>query len=156
MAAAPIRPAAFPADADTVRGLFRAYLDELGLDLGFQGVEAELASLPGRYGAPQGAVLLAWDGTTATGVVAMGPLAPGIAEMKRLYVAPPARGQGLGHRLAAASIAAARAAGYRAMRLDTLAGMGPALAVYSRAGFRPVVNYNGNPLPDVRHFHLDL
>lgn len=152
-----IVPAGFPADADTVRALFRAYLDELGLDLGFQGVEDELAGLPGKYAPPSGAVLLARDDAgRAVGVVAMWPLAPGVAEMKRLYIAPCGRGHGLGHRLVAAIVAAARAAGYARMRLDTLAGMAPAQAAYRAAGFRPIGNYNANPLPDVRHFELIL
>lgn len=156
-----IGPARFPAEADTVRDLMRAYLDGLGIDLDFQGVEAELADLPGHYRAPLGAVLLARgaadgaDGAVA-GMVAMRPLAPGLAEMKRLYIRPRFRGQGLGQHLVTAIIAAARAAGHRAMRLDTLADMGPALAAYRRAGFRPTGNYNANPLPDARHFELQL
>ncbi len=152
-----IIPAAFPADTETVRALFRAYLDGLGLDLGFQGVEAELADLPGKYAPPAGGVLLARDEAgRAVGVVAMWQLAPGVAEMKRLYIAPEGRGQGLGHRLVAAIVAAAREAGHARMRLDTLAAMAPAQAIYRAAGFRPIANYNDNPLPEARHFELIL
>lgn len=152
-----ILPARFPEDAGTVRILFRAYLDGLGIDLAYQGVEAELAELPGRYVPPLGAVLLARDAAgQAVGVVAMWPVAPGVAEMKRLYIQPAGRGQGLGHRLVAAIVAAARAAGYARMRLDTLASMGPAQAAYRAAGFRPIANYNANPLPDARHYELVL
>lgn len=152
-----IAPARFPQDTETVRALFRAYLDGLGLDLSFQGVEAELADLPGKYAPPAGAVLLARDAAGAVlGTVAMRPLAPGIAEMKRLYLRPEARGLGLGRRLVAAIIEAARAAGYERMRLDTQADMAAAIASYEAAGFRPVENYNANPLPDSRHFELVL
>lgn len=152
-----IAPAVFPRDTDVVRSLFRAYLDELGLDLTFQGVEAELADLPGKYAPPLGSVLLARDaGGRALGVVAMWPLAPGVAEMKRLYIAPDGRGRGLGHRLVAAILTEARAAGYARMRLDTLATMAPAQAAYRAAGFRAIANYNGNPLPDARHYELIL
>lgn len=152
-----IAPAAFPEDAATVRALFRAYLEGLGIDLGFQGVEAELADLPGRYAPPLGTVLLARDaGGQAVGVVAMGPLSPGIVEMKRLYVPPAGRGQGLGRALAEAIVAAARAAGYRRMRLDTLETLAPAMALYARMGFRPIENYNASPLAGIRHFELVL
>ena len=152
-----IIPAAFPEDTATVRALFRAYLEGLGIDLGFQGIEAELADLPGRYAPPLGTVLLARAAQgPALGVVAMGPLAPGIAEMKRLYVSPAGRGRGLGQALVAAIIAAARAAGYRHMRLDTLDTLTPALAIYARMGFRPIGNYNASPLPGIRHFELTL
>ena len=152
-----IAPARFPADAATVRALFDAYLEELGLDLGFQGVAAELAGLPGKYAPPKGAVLLARDEAGgALGVVAMWQMDPGVAEMKRLYIAPPGRGQGLGHALVAAVIAAARQAGHVRMRLDTLATMAPAQAVYRAAGFHRIGNYNANPLPGARHFELTL
>lgn len=154
---AAIAPARFPRDADTVRRLFRDYIDGLGLDLGFQGGEAELAALPGKYAPPAGTVLLARDGHgRAIGVVAMWQLSPGTAEIKRLFIRPGAQGRGLGRRLVAAIIAAARAAGYARMRLDTQADMTAALALYHAVGFRPVANYNANPLPGARHFELVL
>ena len=152
-----IIPAVFPEDAATVRALFRAYLEGLGIDLGFQGIEAELADLPGRYAPPSGTVLLARDADgAAVGVVAMGPLSPGVVEMKRLYVSPAGRGRGLGRALAEAIIAAAREAGHARMRLDTLETLAPALAIYARLGFRPIENYNASPLAGIRHFELTL
>jgi len=55
----PIRPARWPADAADVRRLFGAYAEGLGVDLGFQDFDAELARLPGAYRPPRGALLLA-------------------------------------------------------------------------------------------------
>ncbi len=53
-----LRPAS-DGDWDTVRTLFRAYLEELEFDLDFQGVNAELQNLPGPYARPEGVVYLA-------------------------------------------------------------------------------------------------
>lgn len=149
-------PADGPADIAAVRALFRAYAESLGVSLDFQGFDAELAALPGKYVPPGGALLLARQQREAAGVVAIRPLAPGIAEMKRLYVAPEARGTGLGRRLAIAAIEAARAAGHQALRLDTLATMSAAQGLYRDLGFYEIASYYDNPLAGTRYFELSL
>ena len=147
-----VGPAVGPRGVADARRLFRAYAAGLPFDLDFQGLEAELAKLPGRYAPPRGALLLAHhprDG--AVGCVAVRPLAgeAEACEMKRLYVAPAHRRHGVGQALAAAVLDAARACGYARMRLDTVAAMRPARALYARLGFEETPPYYPNPLPDV-------
>jgi GNAT superfamily N-acetyltransferase len=143
-----IGPASAPADLDAAAQLIGAYGTSLGIDLSFQDFARELANLPGKYAAPGGALLLARDADGApSGCVALRPIAPeGCCEMKRLYIAPRARGLGLGRALVAAIIDAAGRIGYREMRLDTLPAMVAAIALYRAMGFTPIDPYYDTPL----------
>jgi ribosomal protein S18 acetylase RimI-like enzyme len=151
-----IRPADVPRDLPVVRQLFREYADGLGIDLGFQGFEAELADLPGKYSPPAGRLLIAWRGTEAVGCVALRPVDERSCEMKRLYLRPQARGEQLGRRLAERVCDEARAAGYARICLDTIPSMAAAVALYTSLGFRPTEPYVFNPVPDARFLALTL
>jgi ribosomal protein S18 acetylase RimI-like enzyme len=139
-----------------VRRLFEEYAASLEVDLCFQGFEEELAGLPGAYARPVGGLLLGFDGDEPAGCAAFRPLEPGIAEMKRLYVRPSARGGGWGRRLAQRVVDDARAAGYQRIRLDTLPSMRTALALYQALGFREIAPYRHNPVRGTRFLELRL
>lgn len=152
-----ISAASTPDDLAVIATLFRAYADGLPVDLAYQDFAAELAGLPGKYAPPHGALLLARDGSgQALGCVALRPLGNGLCEMKRLYVAPAARGTGLGRALMRAVIATARRLGYRAMRLDTLSDMTAAQAMYAAAGFQHIAPYYDGAAPGTIFLELRL
>jgi putative acetyltransferase len=98
--------------------------------------------LPAPYVPPDGSLLLARRDGEAFGVAGLKPLAPGIAEIKRLYVVPEARGLGLGKQLAKRAIAKARAKGYERVRLDThRPSMEAAIVLYRSLGFTEIPPY---------------
>lgn len=152
-----IRPAEAPADMATVRALFLEYADWLQVDLCFQGFEAELASLPGKYAPPAGGLWLALVDGAVAGIVGLRPLGDeGVSELKRLWIRPGYRGHGLGRRLVETAIGAARAAGYARLCLDTLPVMAEAHALYASLGFQEIPAYYENPESGVRYLELEL
>jgi putative acetyltransferase len=160
-----IEPVATPERWADAERLIRAYLAELPFEIDFQDLDRELAELPREYGPPGGVGLLArLDGSggaagAAVGVVGVRPFGgpgSGDGELKRMYVAPAARGTGAGRALGAAAVAAAVDLGYRRLLLDTVASMRSAIAIYEALGFEPTQPYRHNPLPDARFFAVDL
>ena len=147
-----LRDAEFPGDLELVRTLFREYAEELGVDLCFQGFEEELASLPGKYGPPGGALLLAGD----RGCIALRNIVDGVCEMKRMFVRPAGRGKGLGRELAIAIVNRGAELGYREMVLDTLEQLAPAIRLYEGLGFAECEPYYENPLRDVVYMRKAL
>jgi GNAT superfamily N-acetyltransferase len=155
-----IEDAEFPRDLPTVRALFLEYAAGVGVDLCFQGFEAEVATLPGRYAPPGGRLLLAWRGTqrgaNAVGCVALRELDERRCEMKRLYVREDVRGHRLGRQLVERICDVARAIGYARLCLDTLPSMSAARGLYRALGFRPVAPYVFNPIAGAEYLALDL
>jgi GNAT superfamily N-acetyltransferase len=135
-------------DVADIAALFRAYAATLPVDLAPQGFEQELKKLPGAYARPSGALLIARAGDGAPlGCTALRRIDDEICEVKRLYVAPEARGAGLGRALVAAATERANRAGYREIKLDTLPGMHAAIALYEKSGFAPIAPYGSHPYP---------
>jgi GNAT superfamily N-acetyltransferase len=97
---------------------------------------------PAAYRPPQGAFLLATRDHEPLGCVA---LSVPDREVKRLWIAPQARGQGLARRLMQAIEDQARQMGLTDLRLDTNATLTEAVALYTRTGWTSIPRYNDNP-----------
>ncbi|QHN05028.1 GNAT family N-acetyltransferase [Granulicella sp. WH15] len=162
-----IREASGAVEVEWVRALMRdyaAYLAGGPAGICIEGFEAELASLPGAYSSPSGTLLVALRDGTPVGCCAIKPIRVQSAapderscEMKRLWVAPEARGLGLGRRLVDRAVEWARAAGYTALYLDTApAAMPEANRLYGAMGFVEIDRFNDNPVPGIVFFRLQL
>jgi GNAT superfamily N-acetyltransferase len=156
-----ISPVRNAADLKAAGDLFLEYAnwlaDDHGISLEFQGFEQELAGLPGKYAPPRGEILLArLPKGDAEAVIAIRPFEGDTCEIKRLYVAPSARGHALGKTLIAAIITCAREAGYTRAILDTGSFMQSAQHLYESFGFTDIEKYYDNPVPNVRYMGCDL
>jgi len=70
------------------------------------------------------------------------------AEVKRVYVAPSARGRGVALRIVAALEAATRDAGLKIMRLETGIYQPDAVALFEKCGFRRRSSFGDYPADD--------
>jgi ribosomal protein S18 acetylase RimI-like enzyme len=152
--------AAEPALLATARVLLREYADMLGVDLCFQNFDTELATLPGEYAEPAGALLLALVDGQPAGCVGLRSLPdvdyPNACEMKRLFVRPAYRRYGLGRVLAQRLMDLATQAGYSHMLLDTLDDMEAARGLYVTLGFEEIPPYYFNPIAGAHYLKAEL
>jgi len=142
---------------ETARELFREYQEWLGISLCFQNFDDEVANLPADYRMPNGRLLIAIKDGDVVGCIALRKLTDDACEMKRLFLRPQFRGEGLGREMVQRIIDEAREIGYERMRLDTLPRwMDQAIALYEQFGFRDIPPYYDNPVAGARFMELIL
>lgn len=132
----------------------RAYADELALRWPEKAPEPTwseefLADDPLALAPPSGVFVVARRGERVVGCAGLRlegtDVPPGAGEIKRMWVDPEMRGQGLGRRLLAHLTDLAREAGLRRIVLDTADDLTAARALYLREGFVEIEPYNANP-----------
>jgi DNA-binding MarR family transcriptional regulator/GNAT superfamily N-acetyltransferase len=134
------------------RQCLRAYVAELNAraDRPFDPQASRQASAePEELIAPAGAFVVAYLGSEPVGCggVKHKPGAP--AELKRMWLAPSARGLGLGRRLLDELERRAREAGARTAHIETNASLTEAIALYRSAGYADVEPFNDEPFADL-------
>jgi putative acetyltransferase len=132
------------ARADLASPVSRALIAELNEELA--GVYTEPGAThfrldPEEIGDGRGVFLVIYRNGTPVGCGALRLIEPGTAELKRMYVAPAARGAGLGRRLLLALETEARALRVRRLVLETGIRQAAALALYHSNGFQPIPLY---------------
>jgi putative acetyltransferase len=119
-------------------------------------LSAELAPrYPGRHGGdgsagfkpddvtvPRAAFVVVWEGDSAVGCGALRPMADSTtAEIKRMYVRPAARGQGISRLILSALEDQARGFGYQKVLLETGTLQTEAISLYQTSGYHRIPCY---------------
>lgn len=134
-----------PADsgASPGRELITAMLAELDALYGKRDGPRPTAT-PDELSPPGGAFFIAWKGDQPVACGGFKRLGAELAEVKRIYVVPRFRSRGIASEVLAHVEDAARAAGYRRLRLQHGADQPHAMALYTAAGYHAIPDYNGN------------
>ena len=153
-----IRSPQSAAEWQAVRRLLTDYHNEFDDKTCFTSFEAEMNNIEQLYATPDKVKLIAQNESTGdiAGCVALRTIAPGVAEMKRLYVMPVYRGHKLGKLLAERIINTAREMGYNNMVLDTMLEMKAARKLYEHLGFSVIPPYSDQETRNVICYGLTL
>ena len=130
--------------AQVTIGAYSRFLAQEIPDEGPEPVALPLADAD-SYRPPRGAVLVGFSEGAPLGCVSLRTLAPGLGEIKRLWVVPEARGQGLARRLMRAAEDQARGLGMTRLQLDTNETLTGALALYRAEGWVEIAPYSAYP-----------
>ncbi|MFP5321829.1 MAG: GNAT family N-acetyltransferase [Acidimicrobiia bacterium] len=134
-----------PRDADAVAAV-GAYVAEVDSRFphGFDAGEALLEDAD-RLAPPTGAFVVARRRGEVVGCGGVQTIGDGVGEIKRMWVSPSVRGQGVGRSLLSELERRSRRLGHRLVRLDTNATLTEAIAMYAAAGYEAIERYNDNP-----------
>ena len=148
-------------DKAHVRELFLEHLqwanerlnEEYDIDFDIESmVERDMAGLE-IFLPPHGRLLLATEGSQVIALACLKRSRDDVAEIKRMFVRPASRGQGVGRMLLEALIAEARQIGYSTIRLDSTRFMKAAHSLYRSAGFQEIGPYQESEIPPEFHQH---
>lgn len=122
--------------------IVREYYDAVGV-----AVREDADGLAREYFSEGSGLWLAIGDAQIAGCIALRPLPqyPRTGEVKRLYVRPQWRRQGVAELLLMGMEAYAREIGYRALFLDTKDDLTAAIRFYRRHGYEACERYNENP-----------
>ncbi len=151
-----IRSADDPIALSAARELIRAHVSAHSAAHDPAQTDALVAALPDPYNPPDGGLWVAFvDGEPAASA-ALRKLDDETGEVKRMYVTPARRGQGIARTLVRHVIQEARSRGYSCLRLGTLESMKPAQLLYESEGFRSIPPYRSIEFGDTLFYELSL
>ncbi len=141
---------------ELAKKLTQDYMDWLGEDLFYQGIDKERETFHIMYGKPLGCFIYVLINGEVAGGVGVRKLEDGICEMKRLFVYDKFRGHKLGQILSEELIKVGKELDYKKMRLDKIPRIKNAMKLYRSLGFYEIPKYYNNPDKSVIYFELVL
>lgn len=151
-----VRDACLPNDAESIKQLWLDYLtwgnNEMQARHGVHPhdpqatVEHDFAHIS-KFLPPAGHLLLAFQHELPCGIGCIQKIGPDTCEIKRMYVAPDARRDGVGRAILDALLSRAQSAGYAKVRLDSPDFMFAAHSLYRSFGFRDIEPYPESEIP---------
>lgn len=141
-----VQLAAVDAGSPEARWAMTQYFDELNQRFpeGFDSTGA-LDDAATTYNPPAGLFVLAIDDDATIGCGGLTLLDDDTAELKRMWVSPGHRGQGLASRLLQRLEDEVRKTGRTTVVLDTHSSLTAAITLYEHRGYAPTERYNDNP-----------
>jgi putative acetyltransferase len=147
---------ALPGDAAAVQEVVGTVLREYGMELDLADKDRDLAGIPASYTSGGGAFRVLVDGAgRVVGCGGLFPLGGSRGEVRKMYLLPEARGQGLGRALLRQLVDIARSAGLQRLTLETKSVLREAIALYQAFGFTEIAHPHTTSRCD-RTFALDL
>jgi len=136
-----------PSNEPPATDLVAAMVDEVSELYGRIDVPGAPTATPEDFSAARGGAFLVVfeDGDVPVAGGGLKRLDASACEIKRMFVVPEARGRGHASTLLQALEDEARRLGYAIARLDTGVHQPAAQAMYERAGYAPIGNFNANP-----------
>jgi GNAT superfamily N-acetyltransferase len=134
-----------PSDAEPATALVAGMVDEVSELYGRIDVPGAPSATPADFAPPGGAFVVVYEEGEPVAGGGIKRLDDEACEIKRMYVVPEARGRGLASVLLRGLEDEARRLGYAIARLDTGPQQPAAQAMYERAGYAPIGNFNANP-----------
>ena len=123
-------------DADAIRRVVFGVLAEYGLVAEHRGVDVDLDDIEANYFAAGGLFEVVEDEKGAiVGTVGLFAKGAGVCELRKMYLFPAMRGQGLGRQLLDRMLSEARQRGFKRMELETSSKLVEAIRLYQRNGF---------------------
>lgn len=152
-----IRDVKLPDDVDRIRTLWIDYLtwgnNTMQELYGVhphdpkEAVEQDIAMIA-KFLPPNGRLMLALIDNTVCGIGCLKSINKEIGEIKRMYVDPSHRKVGAGRAILRSLLEAAKAAGYKKVRLDSPKFMEAAHALYRSFGFKDIPYYAEVEIPE--------
>lgn len=141
--------------AQPIRELFWEYLqwanakveENFGVSFDIASMLEEDMNTLGKFMPPTGRLLLAYLEDQPMGIACLKALTGRLGEVKRMYVRPEGRNQGLGRALLDQLLEEACQIGYERVRLDSARFMTEAHQLYRTSGFREIEAYEGSEIP---------